>query len=28
MRGHKIRSGMNWHGAIKKKGIKQGLGVL
>jgi hypothetical protein len=33
VRGHKLRSGVNWQGALKQKGIKhagikQGLGVL
>jgi len=27
-RGRKKRSGVNWHGALKQKGVKQGLSVL
>jgi hypothetical protein len=23
MRGHKLRSGVNWHGVLKQKGLKQ-----
>jgi hypothetical protein len=28
MKVRKLRSGVNWQGALKKKGVKQGLGVL
>jgi hypothetical protein len=28
MRNHKLRSGVDWQGALKKACIKQGLGVL
>jgi hypothetical protein len=28
MRGRKLRSSGNWEGALKKKGVKQGLGVF
>ena len=27
-RGCKKRSGVNWHGVLKQKGVKQGHGVL
>jgi hypothetical protein len=27
MRVHKLRSGVNWQGALQQKGIKLGLGV-
>jgi len=27
MREHKLRSGVNWQGALQQKGMKQGLGV-
>jgi hypothetical protein len=26
MRGHKLRSGVNWHGALKQKGVQQTAG--
>jgi hypothetical protein len=28
MRGHQLRSSVNWQGLLKQKGVKQGLGVL
>jgi hypothetical protein len=28
MRERKLRSGVNWQGALKQNGIKQGLGVV
>ena len=27
-RERRLRSGVNWQGALKQKGVKQGLGVL
>jgi hypothetical protein len=28
MREHKLISGTNWQGALKQKGVKQGLGLF
>jgi hypothetical protein len=27
MKGHQVRSGVNWQGTLKQKGVKQSLGV-